>query len=157
MPLAQVTEGHYYGENPASRPITIHAEHVSFLSLLRIIASVTGCQLTFSKREVVLTNIYAYEFTSFMFPLDMSTKARLGLGHKTTADDIKAALVSRGLDCSRGDITVDLVATDNGDLLVIGGFMENAEMAKSILALSKAGYEVSKRDEPQAPPGTRGE
>jgi hypothetical protein len=86
---------------------------------------------------------------SFQLKLDAETRAGLGLGDKPDAEAIREALVSRGVDFSKGDMKVTLLADD---LAVIGGFTENSELAKAILVLVKSGYDVRKREESQPRP-----
>ena len=79
---------------------------------------------------------------SFQWKLEEKTKASLGLGVKLNADEIREALSARGVDFSANDMTITVL---DDDLVVIGGFNENVELAKSILILCETGYEVKKR------------
>jgi hypothetical protein len=147
MPVAEVTRLIEYAD-PKDQLVTFRATHISFLEALRIIASLSGYRLSFREDNLVLTDIWPGEFMSFQWTLDEETKAGLGLGDKPDADQIREALSSRGVDFSKGDMKVTLLAKD---LALIGGFTENSELAKAILVLSKSGYEVKKREESQHP------
>jgi hypothetical protein len=141
MPIAQVTQQVEYAD-PKHNLVTFRAQHISFLEALRTIASLSGYRLSFRENDVVLTDIWPGEFMSFQWKLDEETKAGLGLGDKPDANEIREALSSRGVDFSKGDMEIKML---NDDLVVIGGFTENSELAKSILLLVRTGYEVKKR------------
>ncbi|OVE75343.1 hypothetical protein BVX97_04990 [bacterium E08(2017)] len=140
MPIAQVTQQVEY-DDPKHNLVTFRAQHISFLETLRIIASVSGHRLSFRENDIVLTDIRPGEYMSFQWKLDDETKAGLRLEDKPEANDIREALELRGVDFSSKDMQVRLL----GDLVFIGGFRENSELAKAILVLVTTGYEVRKR------------
>jgi len=145
MPVAEVKRYIEYAE-PKDQLVTFRARHVSFLDALRVTADLSGYQLTFSENGVILTDIWPGEFGWFEWRLDTKTRVGLGLAEKPDANAIREALASRGVDFSKGDMNVTLLADD---LVLVRGFTENSELAKSILMLVKTGYEVKKREEPQ--------
>lgn len=151
MPIALVTQQIEY-DDPKHNLVTFRAEHISFLETLRIISDLSGYRLSFRDNDVVLTDIWPGEFMFFQWKLDAETKAGLGLGDKPDAAAIREALVSRGVDFSKGDMKVILLTDDQA---VIGGFTGNSELAQAILVLVKAGYDVRKGEKFQPRPASR--
>jgi hypothetical protein len=145
MPVAEVIR-HVEYSDPKDQLVTFRAKHISFLEALRLVATLSGYRLSFQESGFALTDIWPGEFMSFQWKLDAQTRAGLGLGDKPDAGAVRAALASRGVDFSKGDMKITLLSDD---LAVIGGFTENSELAKAILVLVKSGYEVRKQEESQ--------
>jgi len=141
LPVVEV-KGYVKTDPPQEKHISLRAHDISFHEALRLTALLTGYRLSFREGSVLLADVYPGEFMSFQWKLDEKTKASLGLGVKPDADDIREALSVRGVDFSAKDMKITVL---DEDLVVIGGFAENADLAKSILVLSKAGYEVKKQ------------
>jgi len=141
LPVAEVKE-YVKTDPPQEKHISLRAHDISFHEALRLTALLTGYRLSFREGSVLLADVYPSEFMSFQWKLDEKTKASLGLGVKLNADDIRKALTARGVNFSAKDMKITVL---DEDLVVIGGFTENAELAKSILILYETGYEVKKR------------
>jgi hypothetical protein len=141
LPVAEMEE-RVKTDPPQEKHIGLRAHDISFHEALRLIALFYGCRLSFREGSVLLADVYPGEFMSFQWKLDEKTKASLGLGVKLNADEIREALSARGVDFSANDMTITVL---DDDLVVIGGFNKNAELAKSILILCETGYEVKKR------------
>jgi len=141
MPVAEIFQTGVSSES-TNQLVSLHAKHITFLEALKLIANISGCRLLFQQDGLVLTDIWPAEFMYSQLIFDEDIRAGLGLGDKLDPKAIRNALASRGVDFSRDDMEIKVL---DKDIVVIGGFTENAELVRSILVLIKSGYEVHKR------------
>jgi hypothetical protein len=140
MPVAVVTlNRHFEPEDAQHHLVTLRAHDVSFLEILHLVADLSGYRLTFRDGSILVADIWPGESMTFQWKFDQVTKTVLGLPDKPSGDDIRHALAARGVDFSKGDMNVTFATND---LYFIGGFTENADIAKAVLKLAKSGYEV---------------
>ena len=146
MPVAVVTQNrHFDPEDAQHHLVTLRARDISFLETLRLVADLSGYRLTFRDGSILVADIWPGENMTFQWKFDQETKTGLGLPDKLSGDDIRHVLEARGVDFSKGDMNVTFATND---LYFIGGFTENADIAKAVLNLAKNGYEVKPKTSP---------
>jgi len=139
MPVAEFSRDLEYEHD---QPVTFRARYISFLEAVRIIANITGYEISFRDNELLVTEIRPWDLLSFQWELDSETKSGLGLGDKPKVDEIRAALEARGVDLSKPEMELHLLP--GGTSLTVYGPWEDARHAEAVLFLLKKGYEVTK-------------
>ena len=140
-----------YDPGQSRRAITFRARDISFYDAIRITGAVLDCDFYFrGVQEAGSPFPWVYigydGNTSMVWRLDALTKAGLDLGDKPDDKDITKALELRGVDCSKGYITI--YVANNEDIWIAGG-KERVALVKAIFVLSQKGYQVRRREESQ--------